>query len=417
MTVALALIDGDHHPEAVRHALAGLSERMDLQGVLFCGGEEKLAPDVLSDPERHYGRAVTLATDRAEALRTLAPGADVVIDLADEPVLDAGAKLELACVALDLGLRYVGADFELCPPELHAVPFDGPTVAVIGTGKRTGKTAVGVHWAVLLREHGHEPVVVAMGRGGPEHPTVAAAGIGLEALLALSREGGHAASDYLEHAALAGVPSVGCRRVGGGLACACVESNVPAGAQLAASLEPGMILFEGSGAALPPVEVDRTVCVIGSREGALDHLGPYRLQRADLAVMTADDPGLAEAAARWCRGPVIPVTLEPEAVEPLEPGARVAFFTTGAGLPAALDPIVVSRNLARRPALAEDLRRAGAERCDVYLTELKAAAVDTVAEAADRAGARLVFVRNRPRERPGEPGLDAALLELVEASS
>ena len=34
----IALIDGEHHPAAVRDALAGL----DLAGVVFCGGEEKL---------------------------------------------------------------------------------------------------------------------------------------------------------------------------------------------------------------------------------------------------------------------------------------------------------------------------------------------------------------------------------------
>ena len=56
---------------------------------------------------------------------------------------------------------------------------------------------------------------------------------------------------------------------------------------------------------------------------------------------------------------------------------------------------MTSRNLARRGELAADLARAEAEGCDVYLTELKAAAIDTVAAHARRAGARVVFVRNR----------------------
>jgi hypothetical protein len=54
-----------------------------------------------------------------------------------------------------------------------------------------------------------------------------------------------------------------------------------------------------------------------------------------------------------------------------------------------------------------------AERCDVYVSELKAAAVDTVAEAAERAGARLIWARNRPRSREGEPDLDAMLLAVT----
>jgi cyclic 2,3-diphosphoglycerate synthetase len=415
---AIALIDGDHHPSAVRHALDRLADRAILQGVVFCGGEEKLAPDVLARTQEHYGRPVVVERDRLAALHRLATEvpSDVVVDLADEPVLGAADKLEIAAVALALDLRYEGADFVLEPPRYADVRFHGPQLAVIGTGKRTGKTAVGVHWARLLREAGRRPVVVAMGRGGPTEPTLAAPTTELDDLLAISRSGAHAASDYLEHAALASVPAVGCRRVGGGLAGACAESNVQAGGELAASLDPGVILYEGSGAALPPVSVDRTLCVVGSREGALSYLGPYRLLRADLAVVTADDPKLAHDSRRWCRGSVIQVALEPEPAEPVPEAGRVAFFSTGAGAPSGVEPVVVSRNLASRPRLHDDLAHARSERCDVYLTELKAAAVDTVAEAAASAGARLVFVRNRPRELPGEQPLDAALLELAEVA-
>ena len=57
-----------------------------------------------------------------------------------------------------------------------------------------------------------------MGRGGPAEPVVVESPPSVEDLLALSRAGAHAASDYLEGAALAGVTTVGCRRCGGGLA-------------------------------------------------------------------------------------------------------------------------------------------------------------------------------------------------------
>ena len=43
---------------------------------------------------------------------------------------------------LALGIPYVGADFRLFPPELDS--FELPSLAVIGTGKRVGKTAVTV---------------------------------------------------------------------------------------------------------------------------------------------------------------------------------------------------------------------------------------------------------------------------------
>lgn len=411
---ALALIDGDHHPDAVRDALARLAGHVELRGAIFCGGEEKLAPEVLAEPERHYGTPVATGDPHA-SLRELAAGGGVaqVVDLADEPQLAAGAKLELACIAVELGLRYVGADFEIRPPDLEPSPLGCPGLAVIGTGKRTGKTAVCCHWAMLLRDRGARPLVVAMGRGGPAEPVLASPETSLGDLLEIARSGRHAASDYLEDAVLAGVPTVGCRRVGGGLAGACVESNVAAGARLAAEQDPGVVLFEGSGAALPPVEVDGTVCVVGSRVGALAEMGPYRLLRAQLALVAVeDDPQLAQDVARWCSGPVIRFGLVPEPVESLHDGARVAFFTTGPGDLADPEPVLTSRNLARRGPLAEDLERAAAERCDVYLTELKAAAVDTVAEAAERAGARLVFVRNRPVARDGEADLDQALLDL-----
>ncbi|HEX8104445.1 MAG TPA: hypothetical protein VF533_17650 [Solirubrobacteraceae bacterium] len=418
MSSVIALIDGDHHPQAVRAALEALADRAEIRGAVFCGGEEKLAPEVLADPSRHYGVPVAAGPDPAESLRALAAGGGVeaVVDLADEPSLDPPAKFRLACHALHLGLRYDGADFDLRPPELAPSPFAAPSFAVIGTGKRTGKTAVCGHWAVLLREAGRDPLVIAMGRGGPAEPQLARPETSLADLLALARSGGHAASDYLEDAVIAGVPTVGCRRVGGGLAGACVESNVVAGAALAAAQAPGTVLFEGSGAALPPVEVDATVCVVGSRAAALEHLGPYRLLRSSLALVSPEEPALAEDVARWCPA-VIRFALRPEPVEPVAPDARVAFFTTGPGDLAGFEPVVVSRSLARRRALADDLARAAAEGCDVYLTELKAAAIDTVAEAAERAGARLVFVRNRPVARAGEDDLDAALLDLAAAAS
>ena len=118
----IALIDGEHHPSAIREALA----RLDLAGVVFCGGEEKLGPGPL---EQHYG--IPVETDPEEALRRLAPRADAVVDLADEPVLPASAKLRLASLALSLGLAYEAAGARLLPPHYEPVAFEGPKLAVI----------------------------------------------------------------------------------------------------------------------------------------------------------------------------------------------------------------------------------------------------------------------------------------------
>jgi cyclic 2,3-diphosphoglycerate synthetase len=172
---------------------------------------------------------------------------------------------------------------------------------------------------------------------------------------------------------------------------------VPAGAALAASLRPGAIVFEGSGACIPPVEVDRTVCILGA--GAAEPFAEYRLARADLVLAAEGAPAPPVDAVAF--------TLRPEPLEPLPEDARVAVFTTGAtSVHGVSDPVLVSTNLARRSKLAAELDRAAAERCDVYLTELKAAAIDTVAMRAHAEGARVVFIRNRPI------GIDDVLVKL-----
>ena len=120
----------------------------------------------------------------------------------------------MAALALHAGLRYEAPGLVLEPPRYDPVPFDGPKLAVIATGKRTGKTALAGHLARLLADD--DPLIVCMGRGGPAQPVLVGPDTTLDDLLALARSGAHAASDYLEDAVLAGVRAVGCRRVGAG---------------------------------------------------------------------------------------------------------------------------------------------------------------------------------------------------------
>jgi cyclic 2,3-diphosphoglycerate synthetase len=410
----IALVDGEHHPDTVRAALDGLAATRELAAVVFCGGYEKVRQDVLQSPERHYGRPVVTGSTAEEALPSLAAEtkAKAVIDLSDEPVLAPANRMRLAALALHLGLGYEAPGLALSPPAYEPVDFDGPKLAVIGTGKRTGKTAVAGHWATLLRERGQEPVIVCMGRGGPAAPQVAGPETPLDELLAIAASGRHAASDYLEDAALAGVTTVGCRRAGGGLVGEPYESNFSAGAALAGSLSPDALIFEGSGSCIPPVEADLTVCVVGDRASALEHLGRYRLLRADLALVMSADDRLRQAVDEVCPGRTMCCALRPEPSEPLPPGARVALFTTGAREAAGVQPLLVSTNLANRDALERDLDRARRLRCDAYLIEVKAAAIEAVASRARREDVRVVFLRNRPIGRNAD--LDGALLELAD---
>jgi cyclic 2,3-diphosphoglycerate synthetase len=112
---------------------------------------------------------------------------------------------------------------------------------------------------------------------------------------------------------------------------------------------------------------------------------------------------------------VVPVVLRPTPAAPIE-GRRVAFFGTSVQpeIPRHLrdthgaEVVHVSGNLADREALREELPRIDAE---VYVIELKAAAVDVVAEAAVERGVEIVLARNDVV--PVEGGLDEALLELA----
>jgi cyclic 2,3-diphosphoglycerate synthetase len=383
---AIVLIDGEHYAPVVRDALAALP--YDVVGALLVGGTEKLRG------ETDYGVPLVDSLDAVEA--------DLVLDLSDEPVLGPRERMLWASRALALGLPYAGADFRFDPPSLQ--PVETPSLAVIGLGKRIGKTAVAGHVARLLARD-RRVVVVAMGRGGPAEPELVEAPPSLDDLLELSRSGRHAASDHLEAAALAGVPAIGCRRAGGGLAGAPFESNVLEGATLAQELDPELLVFDGSGAAIPPVSVDARILVANGAHEVRAGLNAYRVLVSDLVV---DTGGADRDAIRAISDiPVVAADLRLRPTEPLR-GRRTAVFTTGPAPTDELDAeiVYVSRNLARRDLLREELERIDAE---VYLVELKAAAVDVVAEAALARGAEVVLAANDVVSEE----LDERVLELV----
>jgi cyclic 2,3-diphosphoglycerate synthetase len=374
---ALAIIDGEHYAPVILDALAALP--YDFVGALLVGGTEKLRGD------DDYGVPLVDSLDSVEA--------DVVVDLSDEPVLSPPERFRLASRALVLGLPYVGADFRFDPPELE--PFGLPSLSVIGTGKRVGKTAVTGHVARLLAAD-RKVVVVAMGRGGPPEPELVETRPGVDELLTLSRSGRHAASDHLETAAVAGVTTIGCRRAGGGLAGAVSESNVAAGADLARSLGPDFVVFDGSGAAIPPVATSARMLVTTPAHDLDAYLNPYRVAISDVVVGVGD-----------VRGADVRVALRLRPLQPLR-GRRTAVFTTGPAPVEHLDCEVVhvSRNLANRAPLQAELQQIDA---DVYLVELKAAAIDVVAEEAAARGAELVLAAN---DVAGD-GLDEAVRSLL----
>jgi cyclic 2,3-diphosphoglycerate synthetase len=419
---ALALIDGEHYPDVVRVAFVSIP--YEVAGAVLVGGTEKLRGG------EDYGVPLYETLEQGiEATR-----AEVVVDLSDEPVLDPRRRFQLASRALAAGLSYIGADFRFDPVRFE--PFDLPALSVIGTGKRVGKTAVAGHVARLLARD-REVVVVAMGRGGPREPVVAEPEPALEDLLALSRSGVHAASDYLEDAAMARVTTVGARRAGGGLAGAPFFTNVQPAARLAVSLAPDIVVFEGSGAAFPPVATAARILVAGAGqepETITGYLGAYRLLLSDLVVLTGcEEPLISPPQTERLRRaiaevrpdlPIVEAIFRPRPVSSVA-GKRVAFFSTAPdGIHARLrehlardhgaEVVLVSGNLGRRQELRADLASLEARSAEVYLVELKAAAIDVVGETASERGVELVLCDNDVRPLRGEHDLDQLVLDLAE---
>src|SRR3954447_5513515 len=98
----LALVDGEHHPAAVRDALEQLDRERGVAGVAFVGGEEKVRREVFDDPMAHYGFA--LEPDPGRAVRRTRARAVAIVPRG--PVLPPAAKRRLAALALHLGLAY-----------------------------------------------------------------------------------------------------------------------------------------------------------------------------------------------------------------------------------------------------------------------------------------------------------------------
>lgn len=434
----LVLVDGEHYPAVTRWGIdVARSRGLEPVAALLVGGTEKLRPGEAAElgvPLRVVqGDAMGALGDAIDDLAGAPGGLDAVLDLSDEPVLGYRERMELAAVTLVRGLPYLGGDFRLDPP-LEGPRLAAPTIAVIGTGKRTGKTAIGGHVARTAAEMGMHPIVVAMGRGGPPEPQVAEAGsVTLDHLLELVRRGQHAASDYLEDAVTSGVTTIGARRAGGGLAGRPVATNVREAGELAVRLGAGTVVLEGSGSAVPSVPWDAGILVVPAsapEEYVAGYLGPFRLLLSDLVVVTmgASPAGLENLPALRSHverlhgdARLIVTDFHPQPLGDVR--GRDVFFTTTAPGPVAVRQagslerehgchvVGWSAGLADRAELARELD--GAKGYEVLLTELKAAAVDVACERALARGAQVVFVDNRAVALEGEPDLDAELRRTV----
>lgn len=421
----LFLVDGEHHPSTILDAVHELEERERLStaGLFFLGGAEKVTDlQELSSPSWELVVAgEDLPKELAATLTRLRP--QVVVDLSDVPVLDSGTRMALASVALAHGVKYRGADFEFRPPRRERV-LGKPSCAVIGTGKRCGKTAVSAEMARFLGKRGYRPVVVAMGRGGPPSPyLVNGREVDGEFLLGELDKGLHAASDHYEDALVTGMTTVGSRRCGGGMAGQPFVTNCVEAARMAEGLNVDAVIVEGSGSSIPPVETRGAVCVVSAAQDlgeTLGYLGPYRILISDGVVITmAEEPfadphqvSLLRERIRRIKDNVIAIetVFRPHPLKPI--GGRKVFLVVTAPVGAGprlrhhleeaegCEVVGISFNLADRLRLRQDLMGAG--EADLFLVELKAAAVDTVARHAGETGKDVAYFHNRPF--PVDPG-------------
>ncbi len=390
----------------------------DPVALFFLGGTEKI-----SEPEEAYffPRPVIVPSDMlrdfSSALRSYQP--EMVVDLSDEPVLSNNLRFQLISRALKAGARYRGADFEFHPPPMESI-LDKPSIAVFGSGKRCGKTAISAHLAHYLKTRGTPPVVVAMGRGGPQKPQLIrepAGKIDSDYLLEQLKRGSHAASDHFEDALVAGVTTIGCRRCGGGMAGEPFVTNYLEGALIANELEEEFVILEGSGAALPPVKADINICVISAAQPldeSLGYLGTYRLLISDGVIITmceepcADRQKIAqlEEGIRSINSDLLLVKtiFRPLPLKSIENKKVFLTFTAPAQMGETLSDYLQrktgcvvrgwSSHLSRRKLLEKDLK--SAPDFDVLLTELKASAVEVAVRFAVDEGKEVVFMHNRP---------------------
>jgi len=445
----VCLVDGEHYLPVTKAAINVLNdlEHVDVVAMVFIGGTEKLRTDDPESYEKMMGMPVHFGPDENEIPYDLIVemireyDADVVMDLSDEPVLDYSKRFKIATKVISEGISYRGPDFEFRSLTEYKIP-EKPSLKILGTGKRIGKTAVSAFAARIIDENNYEPCVVAMGRGGPEKPEIVRGDkleITPEFLMEQSDKGVHAASDHWEGALMSRILTIGCRRCGGGMSGDVFMTNMKKGAEIANEVESKFIIFEGSGAAIPPIKTDKHITLIGANQPLIsitNFFGPFRAQLADLIILTMceepmSNPAKIKAIEEFMkelnpRAKIISTVFRPKPLGDIS-NKNVLFATTA---PDEIKDVLVNHleenygckvvgttpHLSNRPLLQKDIEKYIAH-ADVMLSELKAAAVDVATKDSLKAGLEVVYCDNIPLAiNDNYPDLAESILELVDGA-
>lgn len=445
----ICLVDGEHYLPVTKSAISIINdlEHNEIVSIIFIGGTEKLKTE---DPKKYselMGYPVYFGKDKGEIPFDLIDemidryNPNIVMDLSDEPVLDYSKRFKIASNVLSKGVVYEGPDFRFEPPTQAEIPVK-PSIKIIGTGKRIGKTAVSTYTSRLIDKYNFNPCVVAMGRGGPETPEIVHGDkieITPEFLIKQADKGIHAASDHWEDALMSRILTIGCRRCGGGMAGEVFVTNMKEGAQIANSQDCDFIIFEGSGAAIPPIKTDKNIVLVGTNQDIINitnFFGPYRIGLGDLIILTmCEEPITSKEKLNMIIDfigeikpdvPVIPTVFRPKPLKPLR-GKNILFATTA---PESVKNKLVNYledeygcnvvgttpYLSNRPLLKKDISRY-IDNADCLLTELKAAAVDVATKEAVEAGLEVIYCDNIPIEIDGDyPNIDEEILKLADSA-
>lgn len=443
----LCLVDGEHYLPVTKSSVEDLDQldNIEVVALVFIGGTEKLRESNETEFSKKMGKAVYFGPDHHNIPYDLIEqiikeyNIEVVMDLSDEPVIDYVKRFKIASLILSLNVQYQGPDFKFEPLTQENI-LKKPSIKILGTGKRIGKTGVSAYMARLIHENKYNPCIIAMGRGGPEKPEIVKGNeidITPKFLMEQSAKGVHAASDHWEDALMSRVLTIGCRRCGGGMLGEVFKTNMIEGAKLANDIDADLVILEGSGAAIPPVKTDKNISIVGVNQPIntiKNYFGPFRIKLGDLVVLTMCEEPMADndkilEIIEFIKSvnpgvTIIPTVFRPKPLMNIE-NKNVLFATTA---PDSVKDVLieyleenyncnvigVTPHLSNRPLLQKDIEKYIND-VDVILTELKAAAVDVVTKDSLEAGLDVVYCDNIPiviDEKYGD--LNKAIIELVD---
>lgn len=199
------------------------------------------------------------------------------------------------------------------------------------------------------------------------------------------------------------------------------------------------VIFEGSGAAIPPIKTNKNIVLIGANQplnNIKDYFGPYRIGFGDLIIITmCEEPMANKDKIDYIENfikkvnpnaKVISTVFRPKPLGDIK-NKNVLFATTAPEsikdklvqyLEMNYDCKVVgtTSHLSNRPLLKKDIEKY-MDKADVMLSELKAAAVDVATKDSLEAGLEVVYCDNIPIAIDYTyPDLGKSVLDIVNSA-